>query len=58
MVTTSTLAINTDSSHFLLLFLVCAGNKWFRGQVSSDNADLGFQAVGPALHIMQYIVEG
>ena len=24
----------------------------------SDNADLGFQAVGPALHIMQLNVEG
>ena len=25
---------------------------------SSDNADLGFQAVGPALRIMQLNVEG
>jgi len=24
----------------------------------SDNADLGFQAVGPALHIMQLNVDG
>jgi len=28
------------------------------GKNPSDNADLGFQAVGPALHIMQLNVEG